>query len=65
MQIPDTDTSEYAALIEMAATGGRARDPRIAPFAAVMTPRFWGRSPEHSAGKSPARNDRQQAFYPN
>ncbi|MDB5828733.1 MAG: hypothetical protein JWQ73_2953 [Variovorax sp.] len=41
MQIPDTDTSEYAALIEMAATGGRVRDERVARFAAVMAPSFW------------------------
>ena len=68
MQIPDTDTTEYAALIELAVTGGRVRDPRFtasAAFAAVMTPRFWGRLPEHATGASPGRSDSQQAFYPN
>jgi hypothetical protein len=50
MQIPDTDTSEYAALIEMAATGGRVRDSRIAHFAAVMARGFWPLTPQMQAG---------------
>ncbi len=50
MQIPDTDTSEYAALIEMAATGGRVRDERIAHFAAVMTASFWRLTPQVLTG---------------
>lgn len=64
MQIPDTDTSEYAALIEMAATGGRVRDDRIARFAAVMAPSFWRRTPLASSTSS-QRSDGSVAFIRN
>jgi hypothetical protein len=51
MQIPDTDTSEYAALIELAATGGRVRDVRVAHFAAAMARGFWRQTPQMQAGQ--------------
>ena len=42
MQIPDTDTSEYAALIEFAATSGRSRvHPTIEKNADQLIARFW------------------------
>ena len=42
MQIPDTDTSEYAALIEFAATSGRSRvHPTVEKNADQLIARFW------------------------
>ncbi|OUM00244.1 hypothetical protein [Variovorax sp. JS1663] len=42
MQIPDTDTSEYAALIEFAATSGRSRvHPHVEKNADQLIARFW------------------------
>ncbi|GAA4350753.1 hypothetical protein GCM10023165_38340 [Variovorax defluvii] len=41
MQIPDTDTSEYAALIEFAATSGRSRvHPSIVKNADQLSAHF-------------------------
>lgn len=42
MHIPDTDTSEYAALIEFAATSGRSRiHPTVEKNADQLIARFW------------------------
>ncbi|MBU1359879.1 MAG: hypothetical protein KKC85_22175 [Gammaproteobacteria bacterium] len=42
MQIPDTDTSEYAALIEFAATSGRSRiHPAVSDNASELISGFW------------------------
>jgi hypothetical protein len=42
MQIPDTDTSEYAALVEFAATSGRSRvHPTIEKNADQLIAHFW------------------------
>ncbi|VTU40628.1 hypothetical protein H4CHR_05350 [Variovorax sp. PBS-H4] len=42
MHIPDTDTSEYAALIEFAATSGRSRiHPNVEKNAGQLIARFW------------------------
>jgi len=42
MHIPDTDTSEYAALVEFAATSGRSRiHPHVEQNAAQLIARFW------------------------
>ncbi|WP_076998537.1 hypothetical protein [Variovorax sp. KK3] len=42
MHIPDTDTSEYAALIEFAATSGRSRvHPNIEKNADQLIAHFW------------------------
>lgn len=42
MHIPDTDTSEYAALIEFAATSGRSRiHPNVEKSADQLIARFW------------------------
>ncbi len=42
MHIPDTDTSEYAALIEFAATSGRSRvHPNVEKKADELIAGFW------------------------
>ena len=42
MQVPDTDSSEYAALIEFAATSGRTRShPAIEQKADELISRMW------------------------
>ncbi len=42
MQTPDTDTSEYAALIEFAATSGRSRiHPAVTENADRLIAGFW------------------------
>ena len=42
MQIPDTDSSEYAALIEFVATSGRSRThPRVNDKAQSLIARMW------------------------
>ena len=42
MHIPDTDTSEYAALVEFAATSGRSRShPNVEKNAAQLIAHFW------------------------
>ena len=42
MHIPDTDTSEYAALIEFAATSGRSCiHPNVEKNAGQLIARFW------------------------
>jgi len=64
MQIPDTDTSEYAALIELAATGGRIADPRVAAFAAFLSPAFWKKTPTCSTGLA-QRSDSRPGHFSN
>jgi hypothetical protein len=42
MDTPDTDTSEYAALVEFAATSGRSRiHPAVVENADKLITRFW------------------------
>lgn len=42
MHIPHTDTSEYAALVEFAATSGRSRShPSVEKNAGQLIARFW------------------------
>ena len=42
MDTPDTDTSEYAALVEFAATSGRSRiHPAVAENADKLIAHFW------------------------
>ncbi|MDR6538729.1 hypothetical protein [Variovorax soli] len=42
MHIPDTDTSEYAALVEFAATSGRSRShPNVEKNADQLIAHFW------------------------
>jgi hypothetical protein len=42
MQVPDTDSSEYAALIEFAATSGRTRShPAVEKKAGELISRMW------------------------
>jgi hypothetical protein len=42
MHTPDTDTSEYAALVEFAATSGRSRThPAVVEKADALIARFW------------------------
>ena len=43
MDRPDTDTSEYAALIEFVATSGRSRGhPKVEQKAGELVSRMWG-----------------------
>jgi len=42
MRTPDTDTSEYAALVEFAATSGRSRThPAVVANADKLIAHFW------------------------
>ncbi|VTU30247.1 hypothetical protein SRS16CHR_04634 [Variovorax sp. SRS16] len=42
MQVPDTDTSEYAALIEFVATSGRSRShPSVIENAGELIANMW------------------------